>query len=96
MAVTCADPQNDLLATDEVRVLTAIEHARATWRTAEGISRDTGIPLDRVRRALEATSADIIVATETDAQGHTRYSTRDHYRKTTSVLRRYLDSLESS
>ena len=83
-------------ATDETLVLMAIEDARATWRTAELISRDTGIPLDRVQRALETTSADIIVAPDADAQGHTLYSTRHHYRKTTSFLRRYLDALASS
>ena len=83
-------------ATDEALVLMAIEDAPATWRTAELISRDTGMLLDTVRRALETTSADIIVAPEADAQGHTLYSTRHHYRKTTSFLRRYFDTLESS
>jgi len=96
MAVRLANPGKDLVATDETLVLMAIEDARATWRTAELISRDTGIPLDRVQRALEATSADIVVAPEADAQGHTLYSTRHHYRKTTSFLRRYIDTLESS
>lgn len=96
MAVRLANSGKDLVATDEALVLTAIEDARATWRTAEGISRDTGIPLDRVRRALETTSADIIVAPEADAQRQTLYSTRNHYRKTTSFLRRYIDTLESS
>jgi hypothetical protein len=96
MAVRLANPGKDPVATDETLVLMALEDARATWRTAELISRDTGMLLDTVRRALETTSADIIVAPEADAQGHTLYSTRNHYRKTTSFLRRYIDTLESS
>jgi class 3 adenylate cyclase len=83
-------------AADERAVLAAIRGAGATWLMAEAISAETGIAADRVRRVLETTSADVIVVSGADARGYVRYSTRDHYRKTTSLLRRYVDALESS
>jgi hypothetical protein len=99
--ISAADPSavsaDELRAAlDEPLVLAAIERSRYTWRPAEAISEETGIPLEQVRRILETTSADVIVAPELNKQGYTLYSTRDHYQKTTSFLKRYFDTLESS
>lgn len=92
-AVPVEELQNAL---QEPLVVASIERSRYTWRPAEAISKDTGIPLDRVRRILETASADIIVAPEPNKQGYTLYSTRAHYQKTTAFLERYFDTLESS
>ena len=78
---------------DEPLVLWAIERAHETWRSAEAISAEIGIPLDRVQAVLDATSADLIVAPEADANGRALYSTRTHYRRTTRLFRRYFDAL---
>ena len=92
-----AVPVDELRAAlEEQLVLAAIERSRYIWRPAEAISRDTGIPLEQVRRILEATSANVIVAPEPNKQGYTLYSTRDHYRRNTGFVKRYFDTLESS
>lgn len=83
-------------ALDEQLVLAAIEDSKYTWRTAEAISTETGIPLEKVRRILETTAADVIVAPRPNKQGYVLYSTRDHYQNTTSFFKRYIDTLESS
>lgn len=83
-------------ALDEQLVIATIENSRYIWRPAEAISKETGIPLDEVRRILETTSADVIVAPEPNKQGFTLYSTRGHYQKNTSFAKRYIDTLESS
>lgn len=90
-------PEDELRsALDEQLVIAAIESSRYIWRPAEAISKETGIPLDEVRRILETTSEDVIVAPEPNKQGFTLYSTRDHYQKNTSFVKRYIDTLESS
>ena len=83
-------------ALNEQLVIAAIEKSPYVWRPAEAISDNTGIPLDEVRRILETTSADVIVAPEPNKQGFALYSTRGHYQKNTSFVKRYMDALESS
>jgi hypothetical protein len=83
-------------ALDEQLVIAAIEDSRYTWRPAEAVSNETGIPPDKVRRILETTPADVIIRPEPNSQGYTLYSTRVHYQKTTGLLKRYIDTLESS
>ena len=90
-------PEDELRgALEEQLVIAAIENSRYIWRPAEAISKDTGISLDKVRRILETTSENVIVAPEPNKQGFTLYSTRDHYQKNTGFVRRYIDTLESS
>jgi hypothetical protein len=78
---------------DEPLVLSAIERSHETWRSAEAISAEVGLPLDRVQAVLDTASADLIVTPEADANGRALYSTRSHYRQTTSLFWRYIDAL---
>jgi hypothetical protein len=83
-------------ATDLPLVLAAIDRSREPWRSAEAISLDAGIPLDRVQVVLDRAPDGIIVAPGSGADGCILYSTREHYRRTTGLFRRYLDTLSSS
>jgi hypothetical protein len=78
---------------EEVLTIAAIDRSRFKWRTVEGISKETGISVDRVRRILETTTeADIIQSDEGDAQGNDLFTTRDHFvRATGDFSRRYAD-----
>ena len=78
---------------DEPLVLAAIERAPEPWLTAERIAAEIGLPVGRVRTVLEATTADVIVTHAEGPDQPPRYSTRAHYRATSSLLRRYLDAL---
>lgn len=80
-------------ALEEVLTIAAIDRSRYTWRTAEGIAAETGIPVDRVRHILETTTeADVMEADQPNPQGHVLFSTRDHFVKTTGdVSKRYTD-----
>ena len=83
-------------ALDEALVIDAIEGSKYTWRPAEAISRDTGIDIDRVRRILQITSRDVIVAPLPNKQGFTLYSTREHYQRREPFLNRFIDNVSSS
>ncbi|MDO8680676.1 MAG: hypothetical protein Q7R30_19335 [Acidobacteriota bacterium] len=78
---------------EEVLTIAAIDRSRFTWRTAEGIAEETGIPIDHVRVILETTSeADVMQSDEANPQGHELFTTRDHFVKTTGdVGKRYAD-----
>jgi hypothetical protein len=97
VAPSVADPWDRWTAVaDEPLVLAAIERAPEPWLTAERIAAEIGLPVDRVRNVLETTTADVIV-THAEGPGQPpRYSTRAHYRATSSILRRYLDALTTA
>jgi hypothetical protein len=78
---------------DELLALAAIERSDGPWLSAAAIAAETGLPLERVRAALDASAAVIV---EPAPAGQPRYSTREHYRATTGLLRRYVDALLSS
>jgi len=92
-----ADPRSRRTAiADEPLVLATIERSDDTWLSAEAIAAGSGLPLDRVRNILETTPAGVIVAPADGSGRPARYSTRGHYRATTSLLGRYFDALASS
>lgn len=91
-----ADEPEVLAVTEERKILAAINRARTTWMTAGSISLETGIPVDRVQRILDTSPDDVIIAPGASPGAPPRYSTRSHYRRTTSVLRRYIDAVGGS
>ena len=70
----------------------ALEDPRWDWRTVEGLSRDTGLPLDYIRTTLESSSDEVIRSRTPDAEGRALYTTRRHYTK----RRGFFDHLRSS
>jgi hypothetical protein len=59
--------------------IAAIEQSRFVWRTAEGIAKETGIELKRVRECLEDAGDDVLESEETDPSGRALYTTQDHF-----------------
>jgi hypothetical protein len=59
--------------------IAAIEHSRFVWRTAEGIAKETGIELTRVRECLEDAGDGVLESEETDPSGRALYTTQDHF-----------------
>ena len=97
MPQSVADPWARWTAvTDEPLVLSTIERSNETWLSAEAIAGETGLPLERVQTALETACSGVIVDVAVGAGEPARYSTREHYRATTGLLRRYVDAVLSS
>ena len=78
------------------RVARAIEFSKFTWRTVAGISSDTTVPASEVQGTLEQRPDEFIRAARPDKHGRVLYSTRKHYKSSTSFFERYLDVLDSS
>lgn len=77
-------------------VLRAIEESEFEWRTAEGLSRETGIPVDEVRALLEGMPNEVIRSFRPDPKGRPLYTTRDRYKTERGFWKRYLDVLDWS
>lgn len=85
------------MATDEQRVVAAINKSRYIWRPAEAISKEVGLPVDRVRTILETTSiAEIVESPAKNAQGYTLYTTREHLVHLAPPIAHHLGTQKSS
>ena len=97
MPQSLADPWARWTAVaDEPLVLATIERSDETWLSAEAIAGETGLPLDRVHMVLDTAPAVVVVDPADGSEALARYSTLEHYRETTGLLRRYVDALLSS
>jgi hypothetical protein len=59
---------------DRGRIATALEDGRWKFRTAEGIARQIGSPVNRVRRVLQSSSELARESVMTDAAGRPLYA----------------------
>jgi hypothetical protein len=85
------------VVSDEQRVLDAINESRYIWRPAEAISKETGLPLRRVRDILKKTrAAQVLQAARKNRQGFVLYTTAEHLMHSSGLIKRYLRTLESS
>ncbi len=81
---------------DKEQILSALANPSYSWRTVDGISRDTGLNPIRVLQIIEGMPDLVLKSRIPDAQGRALYTTRDHYRKTHSSLERLVDQFRST
>jgi len=81
---------------DRQRVLVALSNPSYSWRTSEGVSRETGLDPARVLQIIEGMPDLVIKSRIPDAQGRALYATREHYRKTHSPVERFFDQFRST
>jgi hypothetical protein len=81
---------------DKERVLAALANPSYSWRTVEGVSRETGLDPARVLQIIEGVPDLVIRSRISDAQGRALYATREHYRKTHSSIERLFDQFRST
>ena len=81
---------------DKERVLAALANPNYSWRTCEGVSRETALDPARVLQLIEEMSELVIKSRIPDAQGRALYATREHYKKTHSPVERLFDQFRST
>jgi hypothetical protein len=77
-------------------VLAALANPSYSWRTVEGVSRETGLDSAQVLKIIEGMPDLVIRSRIPDAQGHALYATREHYRRTHSSVERFFDQFRST
>jgi succinyl-CoA synthetase beta subunit len=74
-------------------VVAALENPKYDWRTAEAVSRESGMDLENVRALLENSPRTIVRSSVPDEHGRSLYTTRKHYRETHGIGARLLSAL---
>ena len=74
-------------------ILQALEDPRYEWRTIEGVSGQTGIPMTQVSETLESLKEDVVRSSVPDEAGRSLFTTRKHYRETHGLGARILSAL---
>jgi HEPN domain-containing protein len=81
---------------DKERILAALAKPSYSWRTVEGMSRETGIESARVLQIIESMPDLVIKSRIPDAEGRALYTTREYCRKTHSFMERLFDQFRST
>jgi len=81
---------------EKERVLAALANPNYSWRTSEGVSKETGLDPTRVLQIIEGMPDLVIKSRIPDAQGRALYATREHYKKTHSPVERLFDQFRST
>jgi hypothetical protein len=87
-----ADPLASFM-TESQLVFEALDNPDYLWRSAEGISDETHLPLDTVKQIILIESDQLIRSIVPDDKGHPLYTTPQHYRAHAGILRRALSAL---
>lgn len=78
------------------QILKALSNPNWEWRTVGGLSKETGIPEDRVQQFLDRLEEQVIRSRVPDKKGRALYTTRDHYKQKHSPLARMMDQFRST
>ena len=81
---------------DRERVLAALANPAYSWRTSEGVSKDTGLDPAIVLTIIEGMPDLVIRSRIPDEQGRALYATREHYKRTHSTVERLFDQFRST
>ena len=71
----------------------ALEDNRYEWRTLEGVSEQTGIPIPKILETIEGLQDIIIRSSVPDPSGRDLYTTRKHFKETQGILTRILSAV---
>jgi hypothetical protein len=93
VASVAAAPYGPVVPSHRELVFDALSNPKYSWRTVEGMARETGLSADQVERVLKSESSVVLRATLPDAHGRLLYTTIDHYRAHAGILRRVLSAL---
>ena len=75
-------------------ILAALENSEFKWRTARGISKEIGLPVQKVQDFLENSPA-ILRSKKPNKSGKPLYTTRERYKKSTPLTKRLLAALRN-
>ena len=79
--------------TDVELVIKALENPNYQWRTVDGLSKETGLPREKIVEVVSALPGQVIRAADLDEKGRPLFTTRRHYRRSSSTSSRILSVL---
>jgi hypothetical protein len=83
------------MSSDEVKLQEAFRNPKYTWRTLRGISKETGISQQAIRRYVMTHGDEIIKSSSNNSQGEQLYAAREIYRSKGNPLRRFMSAVKN-
>ena len=81
---------------EKEKLLEALSDPKYSWRTVDGVSRDTGIKPAHVQELVQEMPDLVIRSRIPNKRGEALYATRAHYKRTHSPIARLLDQFRST
>jgi hypothetical protein len=78
------------------QIINALSNPKFSWRTLDGVSRETGLKQDEILKFIESNPNLFIKSRISDEKGRALYATREHYRKSNTIWQRTLDQFKST
>ena len=78
------------------KVISALENPEYDWRTLKGMSEDIGISQQELKEIISQLDEIVIKSSTPGKDGSELYTTRDHYYKNQSILKRSLTAASGS
>jgi len=75
------------MASDDEKIIKALSNKRWDYRTAEGIAKETGLPIERVLTFLTSRQDVVLQASLPDRFGQALYTLNDRQGKANNVWR---------
>lgn len=74
-------------------LMRALSNPNFKWRTVHGVSSETGMPVEVVTKFLAENPDKIVKSSVAASDGSDLFTTRDHFRQTSSVLEKLRGAL---
>jgi hypothetical protein len=78
------------------KVISALENSDYDWRTLKGMSEDLGISQEKIKEIISKLDEIVVQSSTLDKDGNNLYTTRKHYNKTQSFLKRSINAASGS
>lgn len=73
---------------DTQAVISALSETRYKWRTISGISKETGLSVDKIKEIIGAQSDQVVQSSALTPKGEPLFTTREKHHKETSAWSR--------
>ncbi len=83
------------MSSNEEKINKAFENSKYEWRTIRGVSKETGLNQEVVKRYVTSHCEQMVKSSARNEKGERLYTTRAHYRGTASVFARISSALKN-
>jgi len=76
-------------------VFRALENESYEWRTIDGISKETSLPVEVVLKVIEGNRDKIISSSSLSPEGKRLFSSRAHYQKKATTAQKFMSAIKN-
>ncbi|AZP12183.1 hypothetical protein [Undibacterium parvum] len=80
---------------DEQKIQTALENPKFMWRTISGISNETKVSTDTVRKVIVSKGDRVVMSSVPNTKGESLFASREKHRQQTSPFKRLISAFKN-